>query len=83
MRSRFKHHIIDTDLPDGNYAQTALVDLDHDGRQFIIRTNADGAEDYKLVTAPVDAPARDNWTDLVPHESGRLVLGLHVTNRHL
>jgi hypothetical protein len=32
MRFRFKHYVIDTDLPTGNYAQTALVDLDNDGR---------------------------------------------------
>jgi hypothetical protein len=28
----FKHHLIDTELPPGLYAQTALVDLDNDGR---------------------------------------------------
>ena len=32
MRFQFKHHVIDTDLPAGCYAQTALVDLDNDGR---------------------------------------------------
>jgi hypothetical protein len=29
---RFKHHLIDTELPHAFYAQTALVDLDNDGR---------------------------------------------------
>jgi hypothetical protein len=34
---RFKHHIIDQALPEGNYAQTALADLDNDGRlEFIM-----------------------------------------------
>jgi hypothetical protein len=28
---KFRHHIIDDDLPQGLYAQTALVDLDNDG----------------------------------------------------
>lgn len=32
MRFQFRHHIIDTDLPPGCYAQTALADLDGDGR---------------------------------------------------
>ena len=58
-------------------------DLDHDGERFVIRTNADGAEDYKLVTAPVDAPDRANWRDLVPHRACTLVLGLHLTSAHL
>jgi len=29
---RFKSHVIDTTLPENNYAQTALADLDNDGR---------------------------------------------------
>ena len=45
----------------------------HEGR-LIILTNADGAEDYKLVEAPLDAPGRENWRDLVPHKQGRLIL---------
>ena len=45
----------------------------HEGR-LIILTNADGAEDYKLVEAPVDSPGRENWRDLVPHKPGRLIL---------
>jgi len=28
----FRHHVIDTDLPPGTYAQTALADIDGDGR---------------------------------------------------
>ena len=32
-------------------------DLEHWNDQFIIKTNADGAEDYKIVTAPVADPA--------------------------
>ena len=58
-------------------------DLEHHNDRFIFRTNADGAEDYKLAAAPVAAPERANWQDLVPHEAGRLVLGLQVTADHL
>ena len=33
----FKHHIIDIDLPKGFYAQTALADLDNDGKaEFVV-----------------------------------------------
>jgi len=44
--------------------------VDHRGDQFVIVTNADGAEDFKLVTAPTDDPGRTNWKDLVPHRPG-------------
>lgn len=50
---------------------------------FVIRTNADGAEDFKLVTAPEASVSRETWRDLVPHEPGRLILGLSATHRHL
>ncbi len=45
----------------------------HDGR-LIIRTNSDGAEDYRIVEAPADAPGRENWREIEPHRPGRLIL---------
>ncbi len=51
---------------------------DHWGDDFVIMTNADGAVDFKLVTAPISDPSRDNWSDLVPHAPGTLVLGMEA-----
>jgi oligopeptidase B len=51
-------------------------DLEEGGDVFFILTNADGAKDFKIVTAPVLDPTRPNWKDLVPHESGRLILSI-------
>src|SRR5699024_11148532 len=48
--------------------------IDDDGEQFVILTNADGARDFKLVTAPIANPDRPNWQQLVAHEPGRLIL---------
>ncbi|MFG1300016.1 S9 family peptidase [Xanthobacter sp. V3C-3] len=50
---------------------------------LVLLTNADGAEDFKLVTAPVAAPGRENWRDLVPHHAGRMILSHTVFARHL
>jgi hypothetical protein len=37
MVYQYKHHLIDVDLPTGLYAQTALADLDNDGRlEYIV-----------------------------------------------
>jgi oligopeptidase B len=44
------------------------------GDRLLIRTNADGADDFKIVTAPASAPGRENWRDLIPHKEGRQVL---------
>jgi oligopeptidase B len=51
-------------------------DLEEGGDRFFILTNADGAKDFKIVTAPVSDPSRASWTDLVPHEPGRLILSI-------
>jgi oligopeptidase B len=52
-------------------------DVEHHGDQLLIRTNADGAEDFKLCTAPLATPGREHWSDLVPHRSGIMILS-HV-----
>jgi oligopeptidase B len=51
-------------------------DLEHWDGRFFIRTNADGAVDFKVVTAPTDAPGRANWTDWAAHQPGRYVVGV-------
>ncbi|WP_237154865.1 S9 family peptidase [Oryzibacter oryziterrae] len=53
------------------------VEDDGNGRLFIL-TNADGAEDFKIVSAPLASPGRDNWVDVVAHEPGRLILSMSV-----
>ncbi|WP_316359461.1 S9 family peptidase [Devosia sp.] len=58
-------------------------DIDERDGVLYIRTNADGAEDFKVVTAPVDNPGAENWTDLVPHQQGVLILDTIVIKNHL
>ncbi len=48
------------------------------GDQFVIRTNVDGADDFKLMTAPYSAPGRENWRDLVPYRAGRQILAIEA-----
>jgi oligopeptidase B len=58
-------------------------DLDHQGERFLIRTNCDGAEDFKIVETPVADPARANWRDVVAHRPGRLILSHAVFAGHM
>ena len=44
------------------------------GPALIIRTNADGAEDFKIVWTPLATPGRPYWRDLVPHRPGVYIL---------
>jgi len=60
----FREHVIDTSLPDGRYAQTALADLDQDGTpEFVTGQQYGDIFCYKL-----NAPS--NWTRfLLGHDS--------------
>jgi oligopeptidase B len=54
-----------------------------DGDRFAIVTNADGAVNFKVVAAPVDAPGREHWVDLVPHRPEVNVEGVSAFAGHL
>jgi oligopeptidase B len=40
--------------------------VDHHGDRFYIRTN-EGAKNFRLVSAPVNAPDKKNWKEVIPH----------------
>ncbi|MBS9478802.1 S9 family peptidase [Ancylobacter radicis] len=57
---------------------------DLDGTEsLVIETNADGAEDFKIVAAPLATPGRAQWREIVPHKQGRLILSVAVLRGHL
>ena len=43
-----------------------------------ILTNSGDAEDFRIVTAPVDDPGMKHWKDLVPHNAGTLIIDMGV-----
>ena len=50
-------------------------DVEHhpgwDGEEvLVIRTNAGGAEDFKIAVTPLARPSRENWRDLIAHKRG-------------
>jgi len=81
-------YLIDAHAPDGEPQLVAPRETnteyhisDQDDR-FLIRTNAGAAEDFKVMSAPLDALdsldslGPDNWTEEVGHEAGRLILSV-------
>jgi oligopeptidase B len=77
-------HLIDADAPAEPPRRVAERRKDHEysvahrGDALIILTNTDGAEDFQVCTAPVSDPGLDNWTTLVPHLPGRLILDIET-----
>ena len=53
------------------------------GDELFILTNADGAIDFKIVTAPLRAPERGNWRDLIPHRRASISIDLELYSGHL
>jgi len=56
--------------------------LSHRGDEFYIRTN-DGAKNFKVMRAPVDAPSKDNWTEVISHRDGVKLERIEVFEHHL
>ncbi len=54
--------------------------VDHWGDRFIVVTNLD-AEDFCVMTAALDSP--DAWTEFVPHQAGRRIVGAEPFADHL
>jgi oligopeptidase B len=53
-------------------------DVEHWNDRLIIKTNKDGAEDYKIVEAPLTDPTSKNWTDLIPHRPGIFLVSMSI-----
>ena len=53
------------------------------GDELFILTNAEGAIDFKIVTAPLASPERAHWRDLIPHRAGVYVLDHDLYSGHM
>jgi oligopeptidase B len=75
--ARFLH----ADQPTAEWAviapriQDQEYEVDHHGDQFLIRTN-DKGRNFRLVSAPVSSPGRDNWKELIPHRPDVMLSGV-------
>ncbi len=75
---------LSSDTPEAEPMLVAAREPDHQyslsdhGDHFLILTNCDGAEDFKIMAAPIGAPTRPNWTDWLAHQSGCLLLSMRV-----
>lgn len=57
--------------------------LDHWTDRWVIRTNADGAVDFKLCVSDAAVPAKATWRDWIGHEPGRYLVGFAAYAGHL
>ncbi|HUO85625.1 MAG TPA: S9 family peptidase [Thermoanaerobaculia bacterium] len=68
-----EYRILEADNPAGEFrvfeprARGHEYDIDHFGDHFYIRTNLDGASNFKLMKTPVGATTSDHWSEVVAH----------------
>jgi oligopeptidase B len=53
------------------------------GDELFILTNAGGAIDFKIVTAPLSSPEAAHWRDLIPHRPGVYLMDIELYAGHL
>ena len=58
-------------------------DVAHIKDKLLIRTNAGGAEDFKVTETSLSELNRGNWKDVVPHNPGRLIRAILEFANHL
>jgi oligopeptidase B len=80
--------VLKADAPKGEWTVVAPreqeheYDVDHRGDLFYIRTNS-GGRNFRLVTAPVSAPGRANWKEIVPHRADVMLEEVDLFANHL
>ena len=53
-------------------------DADHYGGRWVIRTNAGGARNFKIMTAPTGATSRAQWQEWIPHREDVFIDGFEL-----
>ncbi len=82
-------HLVEANTPQADLRLVAARREGHEyslsdrGAWFYILTNSGGAEDFRIMRAPIKTPDDSHWEEIVPHEAGRLILGLDLYQDHL
>ncbi len=83
-----EYRLIDSNLPNREprvfqpRERDHLYYVDHKGDSFYVLTNLN-ATNFKLVTTPRNATAKQNWRDLISHRDDVLVESFNLFSNHL
>ena len=81
--------ILEADNPEGEFVVFSPREvnheysIDHINDKFFIRTNTDGASNFKLMVAPENDFSRENWKDFIPHRDDVLLQRFTLFNNYL
>lgn len=84
-----EHRFVDAAEPAGDFrlflprARGHEHRIDHLGDYFYVRTNRDGAENFKLMRTPVGRTGADQWETVIPHRGEVLLQYVELFRDHL
>ena len=84
-----EYRILEADNPDGTFRvfqprQRSLeYGIAHFNDHWYIRTNADGATNFKIMRTPLNATTQNNWIDVLPHREDVLVGGMELFKHYM
>ncbi|MGB7294507.1 MAG: S9 family peptidase [Candidatus Aminicenantales bacterium] len=79
---------LDADEPEGTFRVVEPRRRDHEYQvehfrdRLYIRTN-DQAKNFRLMETPLNQPAKENWTEVIPHRDDVLFEGFEIFNDYL
>jgi oligopeptidase B len=59
-----------------------IYHVDHHGDRFFFVTN-DHAKNFKVVSAPIDQPSKEHWSDFAPYDPNVAITGVEAFADHL
>ena len=87
LSSDFRY--LDADDPAGEFKVFLPREPDHEhsidpfGDYFYVRTNVDGAKNFKLMRTPVEQTAKENWEEVIGHREDVLLEGFEIFRDYL
>ncbi len=81
--------ILEADNPEGEFRlfqareRKHEYDISHYDGNWYIRTNKDGAKNFKVMITPENATSVENWKDFMGHKDDVLISGLEIFKNHL
>lgn len=81
--------VLDADDPTGTFTvfqpreRNLEYSIDHYEDKWYIRTNKDGAENFKIMSTPLAATSKENWEDLIPHREDVYLQDFDLFKNHM
>ena len=84
-----EYRILDANSPNGEFVvfqpreRNLEYGIDHYEDKWYIRTNKDGAKNFKLMSTPIDKTTKEHWEDVIAHRSDVLLEGFELFRKFM